>query len=778
MFKGTKKEVLWGNQLLELETGKLARQSTSAVTARMGGTIVLCTVVAAKAPKEGVDFFPLTVHYQERLYAAGTIPGGYTRREAKPTDREVLISRLIDRPIRPLFPEGFLNEVQIICTLLSYDPLYQPDVVAIAGTSAALAISGVPFLSPIAAARVGYRGGEYILNPSMAEVIEKSDLDLVVAGTDSSVLMVESEAKELSEEVMLGAVNFGHQQMQPVIEIINEMAREIGNVKWEVPVQDDTQIMDQIKDIAEAKIREAYKEQQKQLRNAKLDKVKAEVEKQLVEGENGLEKLKVNYLFKELQKEIVRHQILFERIRIDGRDESGVRQIETEVDLLPNTHGSALFTRGETQALVVTTLGTGEDEQMIDDLEGDRKVRFMLHYNFPPYSVGEVGRLGAPGRREIGHGKLAFKAINPLLPTKEEFPYTLRVVSEITESNGSSSMATVCGTSLSLMAAGVPLRSPVGGIAMGLIKEGDKFIVLSDIMGDEDYLGDMDFKVAGTRDGVTALQMDIKINGINQKIMKQALEQAKEGRMHILERMSQSISKTRSNISQYAPQIVSFIIPKDKIGEVIGPGGKMIKEIIEKTKVKIDINDEGVVNVAAVSNESLQAAVAIINDITAVPEKGKIYKGKVMRIMDYGAFVNFVGKSEGLVHVSEMASFRVRNPGSLVKEGDTVQVKVIDIDNNGKVKLSMKGLNPDLEEENPEGADSTHPSEVRESREDDRRRRHDHGNRDRQRKKFKHHSSLDNRDDRERREEGERREGGDKRDREIREGNVKKRRFF
>lgn len=692
MFKIEEKIIPYGDKELRLETGKVARQATGSVVASMGKTVVLCTVVAAKKPKEDVDFFPLTVNYIEKFYATGKIPGGFHKRETRPSDRETLTSRLIDRPIRPLFIDGFFNEVQVICTTLSYDPECQPDIVAMAGVSAALAISGIPFNGPIAAARVGYKDGEFILNPSAAQIADGSLLDLVVAGTEKAVLMVESEVKELSEEIMLEAVMFGFNKFQPIIKAIKEFAKAAGKPKWEVELQDHSELKQKVKAIALAKIETAYAETDKQVRRELLDAVKLELKKQLVEIE-GLKELWVNYCFKGLESEVVRGAIIGKKKRIDGRTTTDIRRIETETNLLPNVHGSALFTRGETQALVAITLGTGSDEQIIDDIEGDRKEHVLLHYNFPPYSVGEVGMMRAPGRREIGHGKLASRAIAALIPAKEEFPYTIRIVSEIMESNGSSSMATVCGTSLALMAAGVPMKSPIAGIAMGLIMEGKKYEVLSDIMGDEDHLGDMDFKVAGTSDGITALQMDIKISGITEEIMKKALEQAKDGRIHILGEMAKTITVSKTELADNAPQIKKLMVPKERIGELIGPGGKIIKDIIEKTKVKIDIADDGTVLVAATSAESMQAGLDMINDIIAVPDIGETYKGRVTRIADFGAFVSIMKNSEGLVHVSEMADYRVRSPRDLVKEGDEVNVKVIEIDRTGKVRLTMKGLN-------------------------------------------------------------------------------------
>lgn len=691
MFKIHKKEIVWGGKTLTLETGKIARQASGAVVVKMGGTVVLCTVVAAKKAKADIDFFPLSVHYIDKFYATGRFPGGFNKRENRPSEREVLTSRLIDRPIRPLFPEAFRNEVQVVCTTLSYDPEVNPDILAIIGASAALSISGIPFETPVAAARVGYVDGEFVLNPSIIYQTEHKALDLVVAGTDKAVLMVESTAQELPEDVMLEAVMFGHKNFQLVIKAIKELAADVGNEAWVVELPDHAEIMKEVSSLAEDKLKKAYAIVDKQDRRTKIDEVKDMVKKAIVE-EKELNETAVISCFKSLESKIVRTQIIKTKKRIDGRGEADIRNIVCELDFLPSVHGSALFTRGETQAMVITTLGTGQDEQIVDDLEGDRKDRFMLHYNFPSYSVGEVGRMGAPGRREIGHGKLAFRAINPLLPTKEEFPYTIRVVSEITESNGSSSMATVCGTSLSLMAAGVPLPAPVAGIAMGLILEGKNHVVLSDIMGDEDHLGDMDFKVAGTAKGITALQMDIKISGITEEIMQTALTQAQAGRMHILGKMAEAITESRAKISSNAPQIKSFTIPKDKIGELIGPGGKVIKDIIEKTKVKIDINDDGVVNVASTSDEAMAAALEMINDIVAVPEVGRIYEGKVTRIADFGAFVAITKSTEGLLHVSEMAHSRVNHPRDLFKEGDIVSVKVLNVEPNGKVRLSVKAI--------------------------------------------------------------------------------------
>ncbi|MBU6396722.1 MAG: polyribonucleotide nucleotidyltransferase [Rhodospirillales bacterium] len=684
-----RKEMEWGGKTLILETGKVARQADGAVVASYGDTVVLATVVGAKAAKPGQDFFPLTVNYQEKFYAAGRIPGGFFKREGRPTERETLISRLIDRPIRPLFPEGFRNEVQVIVTVLSHDLENEPDVVAMVAASAALTLSGIPFFGPVGGARVGYINGEYVLNPTVAEA-EESVLDLVVAGTTEGVLMVESEASELSEEVMLGAVTFGHAGFQPVIQAIIELAEAAAKEPWDLPEEsEETKTLKaRVDALARASIAAAYKETVKQNRYEKLAAAKKEAAAKLTE--EGLNADAAKGLFKDLEADIVRNAILDTGLRIDGRDTKTVRPILSEVGVLPRTHGSALFTRGETQALVVATLGTAQDEQVVDAIEGEFKEHFMLHYNFPPFSVGETGRMGSPGRREIGHGKLAWRAVHPLLPTKEAFPYTLRVVSEITESNGSSSMATVCGTSLSLMDAGVPLKSPVAGIAMGLIKEDKGFAVLSDILGDEDHLGDMDFKVAGTENGITALQMDIKITSITPEIMKIALEQAKGGRMHILGEMAKALTGNREGVSANAPKIVTTSVPKEKIRDVIGTGGKVIRDIVEKTGAKVDINDDGTVKIAASDDKKIQAALDMIKGIVAEPEIGVIYTGKVVKTADFGAFVNFLGAKDGLVHISELAQGRVAKTTDVVKQGDAVKVKVIGFDDRGKVKLSMR----------------------------------------------------------------------------------------
>jgi polyribonucleotide nucleotidyltransferase len=688
MFDIFRKELMWGGRRLVLETGKVARQADGAVMATYGETTVLCTAVAMKQAKPGQDFFPLTVNYQEKTFAAGKIPGGFFKREGRPSEKETLVSRLIDRPIRPLFAPGFRNETQVVCTVLSHDLENDPDIVAMVGTSAALTLSGIPFLGPIGAARVGFIDGKYVLNPQLDEM-PNTALDLVVAGTQEGVLMVESEAKELSEDVMLGAVMFGHQQFQPVIQAIIELAEAAAKEPWDLPpVSSEAEAIEaKTRGAVAADIGAAYAERQKQARSDKLDAAKAKLAE--VFADDAQRQLAAK-AFKEIEKEIVRGAILKGEPRIDGRDTKTIRPIVAEVGVLPRAHGSALFTRGETQAMVVTTLGTGQDEQIIDALEGEYRSHFMLHYNFPPYSTGEAGRMGSPGRREIGHGKLAWRAVHPLLPTKEGFPYTVRVVSEITESNGSSSMASVCGASLSLMDAGVPLKRPVAGIAMGLIKEGAEFAVLSDILGDEDHLGDMDFKVAGTEHGVSALQMDIKITSITEEIMRIALGQAKAGRLHILGEMAKALDAAREAVSSNAPRITTITIPKDKIREVIGSGGKVIREICETTGAKIDIEDDGTIKVAAVDASASQAAIDWIRGIVAEPEVGVVYNGKVVKTVDFGAFVNFLGARDGLVHISELAPHRVGKTTDIVKVGDQVKVKVLGFDDRGKVKLSMK----------------------------------------------------------------------------------------
>ena len=690
MFKKETVEIEWGKRPLRLETGRIARQADAAVLATYGGTSVLATVVAMKEERPGIDFFPLTVNYQEKTFAAGKIPGGYFKREGRPTEKETLTSRLIDRPIRPLFAPGFKNETQIIATVLSHDMENDPDIVAMVATSAALTLSGVPFLGPIGAARVGYIGGQYVLNPMIDEMAE-SALDLVVAGTANAVLMVESEAKELSEEVMLGAVVYGQKHFQPVLDAIVKLAERAAKEPWELKPKDDAEMIARVRAIGESELGAAYAIAGKHERRDSVAAVKDKVVAALVpEDDDGTQAAKVASAFKEAEKDIVRSSILDSKKRIDGRDLVTVRPIVCEVGILPRTHGSALFTRGETQALAVATLGTGEDEQYVDALQGTYKETFMLHYNFPPYSVGEAGRMGSPGRREIGHGKLAWRAIHPVLPDRESFPYTIRIVSEITESNGSSSMATVCGSSLAMMDAGIPLKRSVAGIAMGLIKEGERFAVLSDILGDEDHLGDMDFKVAGTSEGVTSLQMDIKITGITEEIMKVALNQARDGRMHILAEMNKALDEARPELGEYAPRIETIRIPVDKIREVIGSGGSVIREIVAESGAKIDISDDGTVKIASANAELIRAAINRIKGIAAEPEVGEIYKGKVVKVMEFGAFVNFFGARDGLVHISQLAEGRPKTVNEVVKEGDEVWVKLLGRDDRGKVRLSMK----------------------------------------------------------------------------------------
>ncbi len=691
MFDIHREELDWAGRKLVLETGRVARQADGAVLATYGETTVLATVVSAKAPKPGVDFFPLTVNYQEKAFAAGRIPGGYFKREGRPSEKETLVSRLIDRPIRPLFPDGYRNDTQVIVTVLSHDLENDPDILSMVAASAALTLSGIPFMGPVGGARVGYINGQLKVNPTIEE-LKDSALDLVVAGTGEAVLMVEFEAKELSEETMLAAVMAGHKGFQPVIDAIIRLAEKAAKEPRELVVADKTEVETAVAAIAEAELREAYKITAKAERYKAVDAVKAKVTAALLpaDGEAKFTKEQVGEAFHDLQAKVVRWNILDDGIRIDGRDVRTVRPILAQVGILPRTHGSALFTRGETQALVVATLGTGEDEQFIDSLEGTYKERFLLHYNFPPYSVGETGRMGSPGRREIGHGKLAWRAIRPVLPTAAEFPYTIRVVSEITESNGSSSMATVCGSSLALMDAGVPLKAPTAGIAMGLILEGERFAVLSDILGDEDHLGDMDFKVAGTAAGITSLQMDIKITGINEEIMRVALGQAKDGRLHILGEMAKALTGARAELGEFAPRIESFKIATDKIREVIGTGGKVIREIVEKTGAKINIEDDGTVKVASSDANSIKAAVAWIKSIAMDPEIGHIYEGTVVKVVEFGAFVNFFGSKDGLVHISQLAKGRVAKTSDVVKEGDKVKVKLLGFDDRGKVRLSMR----------------------------------------------------------------------------------------
>ena len=686
MFKIEKEEIEINGKKITLETGKIARQADGAIIATCGESVVLATVVGAKKVNDGQDYFPLSVNYQEKYYAAGKIPGGYFKREARPTESETLISRLIDRPIRPLFPSGFMNEVQLLPTVLSYDGENQTDILSIIASSAALAISGLPFQGPIAASRVGFKDGKYLLNPSAKEM-EGSILDLVVAGTKDAVLMVESEATGLSEQEMLGAVKFGHEGFVPIINAIENLAKKVGKPKWEVETKDYSAVKKKIAEAFEADLRKAFKEVDKKKRSSAISEIDSKCKAMFAEDENISENEAMGQL-KSLEKDIVRTAILKEKKRIDGRGLADVRQIKCEVGVLPRTHGSALFTRGETQALVVTTLGMSDDEQRIESLDGMQKSRFMLHYNFPPFSVGECGRIGT-GRREIGHGKLAWRAINSSLPKSENFPYTLRVVSEITESNGSSSMATVCGTSLSLMDAGVPMKEPVAGIAMGLIKEGEEYSVLSDILGDEDHLGDMDFKVAGTKSGITSLQMDIKITGITFEIMEKALDQAKAGREHILGEMNKALKDSRKEFSKHTPKMEIVTVDKKDIATVIGKGGATIREIVEKSGAKVDVKDTGEITVAAPDEESRNKAIEIIKSLVAKAEVGKIYKGKVVKIMEFGAFVNFLGKQDGLVHISELAPKRVEKVSDVVKEGDEVSVKVLGFD-RGKVKLSIK----------------------------------------------------------------------------------------
>ncbi|MBT4687598.1 MAG: polyribonucleotide nucleotidyltransferase [Rhodospirillaceae bacterium] len=687
MFDIHRKEIMWGGRKLVLETGHIARQADGAVMVTYDETSVLCAVTAAREARAGIDFFPLTVNYVEKTYAAGKIPGGFFKREARPSENEILTCRLIDRPIRPLFVDGFRNETQIICTTMSHDLENSPDIAALVGTSAALTISGMPFMGPIAAARVGYINGEYVLNPRIDELAD-SDLDMVVAGTADAVMMVESEANQLSEDVMLGAVMFAHKEMQPVIQAIIDLAEVAAKEPWDMaPPEDHSGIEARVADAIADDLKAAYAEPIKQTRTNMLSEAKAKAYAALAEDPDAGN---IGGAFKTLEKNLVRGQILDSGKRIDGRDTRTVRQIECQVGVLPRTHGAALFTRGETQALVVTTLGTGDDEQIMDALAGSYRQHFMLHYNFPPYSVGEAGRFGFTSRREIGHGKLAWRAMNAVMPEKDDFPYTIRIVSEITESNGSSSMASVCGSSLSLMDAGVPLKAAVAGIAMGLILEGDRHAILSDILGDEDHLGDMDFKVAGTENGVTSLQMDIKIAGITEAIMRDALAQANEGRKHILGEMQQSLGEHRGELRESAPKIHQMKVPTDKIREIIGTGGKVIRAITEETGAKIDISDDGSVRVSSPDQESIDAATAWITGIIAEPEIGMIYKGKVVKVVDFGAFVNFMGARDGLCHISELAPHRVKTVNDICNEGDTVYVKCLAIDDRGKVRLSMK----------------------------------------------------------------------------------------
>ena len=700
MFDVQREELMWGDRRLVLETGKVARQADGSVMATYGETSVLATVVSSKEPKVGIDFLPLTVNYQERAYAAGRIPGGYFKREGRPSEKETLVSRLIDRPIRPLFIDGWRNDTQVVVTVLTHDLENDPDILAMVAASAALTLSGVPFMGPIGAARVGYANGQYVLNPPVPEM-DGAVLDLVVAGTTDAVLMVESEAKELSEEIMLGAVMFGHKHFQPVIEAIVRLAEKAAKEPRAFSPPENADVEAAVLGVCESELRDAYKITVKQERYKAVDAVKAKVVAALCpsEGEQKFAPEKVKAAFKEAQSKVVRWNILDTGSRIDGRDVKTVRPIESQVGVLPRAHGSSLFTRGETQALVVATLGTGEDEQYIDALQGTYKETFLLHYNFPPYSVGETGRMGSPGRREIGHGKLAWRAIHPVLPPAHEFPYTIRVVSEITESNGSSSMASVCGGSLSLMDAGVPLRRPVAGIAMGLILEGERYAVLSDILGDEDHLGDMDFKVAGTDEGITSLQMDIKIAGITEEIMRVALDQARDGRAHILVEMAKALTAARPELGEYAPRIETMQIPTDKIREVIGTGGKVIREIVEKTGAKINIDDSGTVKIASADGKAIKAAYNWIRSIVAEAEPGMIYEGTVVKTMEFGAFVNFFGAKDGLVHISELAAQRVSKVTDVVSEGQKVKVKFLGQDDRGKIRLSMKVVDQETGED-------------------------------------------------------------------------------
>ncbi len=727
MFDIHSVEIDWAGRKLRLETGRIARQADAAVYASYGETSVLATVVGARSVKPGIDFFPLTVNYQEKTYAAGKIPGGYFKREGRPTEKETLTSRLIDRPIRPLFIEGFKNETQVVITVLSHDLENDPDILGMVAASAALTLSGLPFLGPIGASRVGMIDGKFVLNPLVDEM-PKSDLDLVIAGTVDAVMMVESEAKELTEAQMLEAVMLGHRGFQPVIDAIIKLAEKAAKEPWNIQAPDYSAEKSQMKGLIEHDLREAFAVKEKQARYAKVDAAKSKAMAAMKPADAAPDVgAKLGSVFKALEQDVVRGDIIRTKRRIDGRDLQTVRPIVSEVHVLPRTHGSALFTRGETQALVVATLGTGDDEQYIDSLEGTKKERFLLHYNFPPYSVGETGRMGSPGRREIGHGKLAYRAVRPLLPSNDEFPYVLRVVSEITESNGSSSMATVCGTSLALMDAGVPLKRPVAGIAMGLIKEGNDFAVLSDILGDEDHLGDMDFKVAGTEKGITALQMDIKITGITEEIMRVALAQAHHGRLHILKEMSKAMTGARAELGEHAPRIETIKIPVDKIREVIGSGGSVIRAMVEETGAKIDIEDDGTIKVAAAKKESIDAAMARIKAITQEPELGMIYKGKVVKLMDFGAFVNFFGPKDGLVHVSQLSStMRPNHPNEVVKEGQEVYVKLLGFDDRGKTKLSMKIVDQTTGIEIPRAEGEPDPMEgaaSRPPRRDDRPRR-------------------------------------------------------
>jgi polyribonucleotide nucleotidyltransferase len=735
MFDIKRKTIDWAGRKLTLETGRIARQADAAVLATYGETTVLATVVGARSPKAGIDFFPLTVNYQEKTFAAGKIPGGYFKREGRPTEKETLVSRLIDRPIRPLFLKGFKNEVQVVATTLSHDLENDPDIVAMVAVSAALTLSGLPFMGPIAGARVGFIDGEYVLNPLLDQLGEGNRLDLVVAGTQDAVMMVESEIQELTEEEVLGAVTFAHKGYQPVIDAIIELAEHAAKEPWDVKEEDDQPIIDAINKLVGPDIVAAFKIKEKAGRQNAVSAAKAKVVAELAKSDanpDGFDPIKLGAAFKEAEAHVLRRDIIDNGHRVDGRDLTTVRPIVSEVGVLPRTHGSALFTRGETQALVVATLGTGDDEQWIDALEGTYKEKFLLHYNFPPYSVGETGRMGSPGRREIGHGKLAWRALRPMLPATADFPYTLRLVSEITESNGSSSMATVCGGSLALMDAGVPLKKPVSGVAMGLILEkSGEFAILTDILGDEDHLGDMDFKVAGTADGITSLQMDIKIPGITEEIMRKALHQAQAGRLHILEEMNKALSGSRDSLGEFAPKIETMKIPVDKIREVIGSGGKVIREIVEKTGAKIDISDDGVIKVSANEASKIEAAMDWIKSIASEPEPGMIYTGKVVKVVDFGAFVNFFGAKDGLVHISQLAPHKVAKTQDVVNEGDMVKVKFMGMDDRGKIKLSMKVVDQATGEDLTEklAAERAARGEEPEEERGERRERSDRGDR-------------------------------------------------
>lgn len=767
MFKITKKEINWNNKILSIETGKIARQANGSVLVKYGNTTVLCAATIASKPVEGTDFFPLTVNYLEKSYAAGKIPGGFFKRETKPSDSATLVARLIDRPIRPMFPSNFYNEVNVVCTTLSYDPHCNPDIVALIASSCALAISEAPFEMSVAASRVGIINNEFVLNPSNEE-LKNSTLDLVVAGTKTSVLMVESEAKELSEEKMLEAVNFGHKAFQPIIDLIEEFKNECGKPKINVLADNAKELKKAITDFIGDRLIKAYKKLEKQARSNDLDQIINDIKEKFINEENGIDANKIKSIFKVLSQEIVRNDIINNNIRIDGRATNQIRPIEIEVGLLPQVHGSALFTRGETQALVVSTLGAGgKDKQLIESLDsGLTEESFMLHYNFPPYSVGEVGQLKSPGRREIGHGKLAWRAINPVYPNQDKFGYTTRIVSEITESNGSSSMATVCGASLALMDSGVPISSPVSGIAMGLIKEGDKYVILSDIMGDEDHLGDMDFKVAGTRNGITALQMDIKINGINSEIMEKSLKQALEGRIHILEKMENTLSKPRNELSGNVPKVETITIPQKKIREVIGSRGSVIKEICAVSGALVDIDDSGTIKISSSSSDSIKKAIAMIHEITFEPEIGDIYEGPVVKVIDAGAFINISNNRDGFVHISELAEYRIDFVEDIINEGDIVKVKVIGFDKKGRPKLSYRCVDQIT------GEDISDRIANKPNMSDER---------DFQSSKFEDRDNRRDRDDRRDRRD-DRRGGDDRRDRRNndrdRDENPKKRRGF